>query len=230
MAPGDSDSPGAPLRGKMSFQDELMRAEAIREIRASGCTTEGIAELIVDFHGAVHILTHVANIQKLGEEVAASDTEQGAKMRQLLHDAASKAEAIAQQKAAVATPAPAVPAQLERTAAVPEDIAAKIEEAVAYVVLEGHTDAEARRVVAEWGYKAILATKREEQAENEQKASTSTGPQAVPTGGSASATEPAPNAAAASDAPPAAAGTSAASSQGAASETGSQREGQAQGS
>src|SRR5229473_2793307 len=91
----------------MSFQDDLMRAEAIREIRASGCTAEGIAELIVDFHGAVHILTHVPEIQKLGEQVAASDTEQGAKMRQLLHAAASKAEAIAQQKAAGTTQAPA---------------------------------------------------------------------------------------------------------------------------
>jgi|SRR6267378_8128709 len=69
----------------MSFQDDLMRADAIREIRASGCTLPGVAELIVDFHGAVHVLTNVPKIQTLGEEVAASDSEQGTKMRQLLY-------------------------------------------------------------------------------------------------------------------------------------------------
>src|SRR5258706_10085525 len=69
----------------MSFQDDLMRADAIREIRASGCPLPGVAELIADFHGAVHVLTNVPKIQTLGEEVAASDSEQGAKMRQLLH-------------------------------------------------------------------------------------------------------------------------------------------------
>jgi len=72
----------------MSFQDELMRADAIREIRASGCTLPGVAELIVDFHGAVHVLTNVPKIQTLGEEVAASDSEQGAKMRELLQEVA----------------------------------------------------------------------------------------------------------------------------------------------
>lgn len=72
----------------MSFQDDLMRADAIREIRASGCTLPGVAELIVDFHGAVHVLTNVPKIQILGEEVAASDSEQGAKMRELLQEVA----------------------------------------------------------------------------------------------------------------------------------------------
>jgi len=63
----------------MSFQDDLMKAEAIREVRASGCTMPGVAELIVEHHGALHILANTSRIQALGEEVAASDTEAGAK-------------------------------------------------------------------------------------------------------------------------------------------------------
>lgn len=72
----------------MSFQDDLMKADAIREIRATGCTLPGVAELIVEHHGAIHILANTTRIQALGEEVAASDTETGAKMRALLQESA----------------------------------------------------------------------------------------------------------------------------------------------
>jgi len=76
----------------MSFQDDLMKAEAIREVRASGCTMPGVAELIVEHHGALHILANTSRIQALGEEVAASDTEAGAKMREILQGEAKKVE------------------------------------------------------------------------------------------------------------------------------------------
>jgi hypothetical protein len=83
----------------MSVNDDLMRAEAIREVRASGCTLPGVAELIVEFHGSIHVLTNVPRIQALGEECAGSDSEQGAKMRTILQEAA-KAEAKARQATA----------------------------------------------------------------------------------------------------------------------------------
>jgi len=73
----------------MSFNDDFLRAEAIREIRASGCTLPGVAELIVEHHGAAHVLADIGRIQALGEEVAASDTETGAKMRALLRQTAT---------------------------------------------------------------------------------------------------------------------------------------------
>jgi hypothetical protein len=79
----------------MSFQDDLMKAEAIREVRATGCTLPGVAELIVEHHGAIHILANTTRIQALGEEVAASDTETGAKMRQLLQESAKAMETAA---------------------------------------------------------------------------------------------------------------------------------------
>lgn len=74
----------------MSFNDDLLRAEAIREVRAGGCTLPGVAELIVEYHGALHILANTSRIQALGEEVAASDTEAGAKMREILQGEAKK--------------------------------------------------------------------------------------------------------------------------------------------
>jgi hypothetical protein len=77
----------------MSVQEDMMRAEAIREVRAAGVTMPGVAELIVDFHGATHVLANTQRIQALGEEVAASDSEQGAKMREILQGEAKKAEA-----------------------------------------------------------------------------------------------------------------------------------------
>src|SRR6266849_4234530 len=76
----------------MSFNEDLLKAEAIREVRASGCTMPGVAELIVEHHGATHILANVGRIQELGEEVAASDTEAGAKMRALLQQTAKEVE------------------------------------------------------------------------------------------------------------------------------------------
>jgi hypothetical protein len=191
----------------MSFQDDLMRAEAIREIRASGCTTEGVAELIVDFHGAVHILTHVSEIQKLGQQVAASDTEQGAKMRQLLLEDAQKAEAIAQQKmAATKTSSAAAPAQL---AGVDE----KTKEAVDWLMTEhGYSESTAKEIAEKEGADAILGEKKWKQRENEKETSKSSASPSVPTGGSASETGSVSNAAADSSAPTAAAGTSAAPS------------------
>jgi len=73
-----------PCEVHMSFNADFLRAEAIREVRASGCTLPGVAELIVEHHGASAVLADTSRIQALGEEVAASDTETGAKMRRLL--------------------------------------------------------------------------------------------------------------------------------------------------
>ena len=106
----------------MSVQDDMMKAEAIREVRAAGCTMPGLAELIVEFHGAAHVLNNTSRIQALGDEVAASDSEQGAKMRQLLQGEAKKAEIAAnasessKPEAVAAVPAPA-PADLAASAA-----------------------------------------------------------------------------------------------------------------
>ncbi len=74
----------------MSFNADFLRAEAIREVRASGCTLPGVAELIVEHHGASAVLANTSRIQALGEEVAASDTETGAKMRRLLLQMSTK--------------------------------------------------------------------------------------------------------------------------------------------
>jgi hypothetical protein len=83
----------------MSFNEDFLRAEAIREVRASGATMPGVAELIVEFHGANKVLGDVAGIQKLGEEAAASDTEIGAKLRALLGQQAVDAKTLADEKA-----------------------------------------------------------------------------------------------------------------------------------
>jgi|SRR5580658_2362740 hypothetical protein len=83
----------------MPFNEDFLRAEAIREVRASGATMPGVAELIVEFHGANKVLGDVAGIQKLGEEAAASDTEIGAKLRALLGQQAVDAKTLADEKA-----------------------------------------------------------------------------------------------------------------------------------
>lgn len=75
----------------MSFQDDLMKAEAIREVRARGCTTPGVAELIVKYHGATHTLANLDRVAELGNELAASDTAEGQEMCARLEQAASLA-------------------------------------------------------------------------------------------------------------------------------------------
>jgi hypothetical protein len=83
----------------MPFNEDFLRAEAIREVRASGATMPGVAELIVEFHGASKVLGDVAGIQKLGDEAAASDTEIGAKLRALLGQQAVDTKTLADEKA-----------------------------------------------------------------------------------------------------------------------------------
>lgn len=63
---------------------DLMNGSMIAEIRARGCTTPGVAETIVEFHGPAHVSRNLHRVEELGSEVANSDTEAGAKMRALL--------------------------------------------------------------------------------------------------------------------------------------------------
>jgi hypothetical protein len=67
---------------------DLMNGSMIAEIRARGCTTPGVAEAIVEHHGAVLVSQNLHRVEELGNECASSDTETGAKMRLLLHGAA----------------------------------------------------------------------------------------------------------------------------------------------
>src|SRR5258708_5498775 len=158
----------------MSFQDDLMRADAIREIRASGCTLSGVAELIADFHGAVHVLTNVPKIQTLGEEVAASDTVTGAKMRAILR---------AQEKQ---TKAGTVPAQLE---AKPLD--AFSAEAIDYLVSQcGQTAQAAKEILERDGVDKILDEKKRRIGQG------SSSPAATPAGNAPAAADMAASAAA----------------------------------
>jgi hypothetical protein len=90
----------------MSFNDDFLRAEAIREVRASGCTLPGVAELIVEHHGASAILANTSRIQALGEEVAASDTEAGTKMRALLQQVAKPTKTAAPAPAQITSSKP----------------------------------------------------------------------------------------------------------------------------
>jgi hypothetical protein len=76
-----------------SFTGTLMHAEAIREIRARGCTTPGVAELLTRRHGAHHILSSLHRIEELLEAIFIEDSEIGQELRELLerhsHDAVS---------------------------------------------------------------------------------------------------------------------------------------------
>jgi hypothetical protein len=66
------------------FDQQMLPAEAVREVRARGCTTPGVAEAIVEHHGASFVLLNLHRVEELGSMAAAADTETGAKMRALL--------------------------------------------------------------------------------------------------------------------------------------------------
>lgn len=68
----------------MSFQDDLMIAEAIREIRARGCTTPGVAERIVKHHGHHHVHQNLHRVEQLLEEIFREDKIIAEEIRHLL--------------------------------------------------------------------------------------------------------------------------------------------------
>lgn len=68
----------------MDVTYDLMRAEAIREIRARGCTTPGVAELLVRHHGPAHIFANLHRIEELLSEIYILDLEIADELRLLL--------------------------------------------------------------------------------------------------------------------------------------------------
>lgn len=68
----------------MSFDAELLRAEAIREIRAHGCDTPGVAEIIVRHHGPHHVLGNLHRIEQLLEEIFIQDLILAEELREIL--------------------------------------------------------------------------------------------------------------------------------------------------
>lgn len=167
------------------FGAQLQVADAIREIRARGCTTPGVAELIVEYHGALHVLANLDQTQQLGEKLAMdAESELGAKMRELLSEAAAKE--------VKAEPAPVVD---------------PIERAVKHVMKAGYSEEAARQIVAEHGADTVLA------GENEtEETSKSAGSPSVPVAGTGTETGSASNAAEVQNlagAPASAAGSSA---------------------
>jgi hypothetical protein len=63
---------------------DLLRAEAIREIRARGCTTPGVAEVIVRHYGAIHVLSNLHRIEQLLEAIFVEDLIIAEELRELL--------------------------------------------------------------------------------------------------------------------------------------------------
>jgi len=70
----------------MSFDAVLLPAEAVREIRARGCTTPGVAELLVRHHGAHKVLSNLHRIEQLLEEIFEQDQIIAAELRELLEN------------------------------------------------------------------------------------------------------------------------------------------------
>ena len=68
----------------MGFDALLLPAEAIRELRARGVTTPGIAELLVRHHGAEHVLLNLHRIDELLSEIYLLDLEIAKELRELL--------------------------------------------------------------------------------------------------------------------------------------------------
>src|SRR5271168_2149319 len=68
----------------MSFDAVLLPAEAVREIRARGCTTPGVAELLVRHHGAHKVLSNLHRIEQLLEEIFLEDQVIASEMRDLI--------------------------------------------------------------------------------------------------------------------------------------------------
>lgn len=129
------------------FGEQLQIADAIREVRARGCTTPGVAELIVEYHGALKVLGDLDHAQQLGEELAKDpDSPLGAKMRALLADAAAK-----------------------EVKAEPTPIVDVTERAVQHVMKAGYSEDAARQIVKEHGADTVLegeeiAAKEKEEA------------------------------------------------------------------
>ena len=80
--------PGQPAhsleRHPMSFDSVLLPAEAIREIRARGCTTPGVAEILVRHHGAGKVLSNLHDIPKLLEAIFVEDLVLAEELQELL--------------------------------------------------------------------------------------------------------------------------------------------------
>ena len=72
------------VHGSENFNSQLLPAEAIREIRARGCTTPGVAELVVRHHGASHVLNNLHRIEQLLEEIFVQDEIIAEELRELL--------------------------------------------------------------------------------------------------------------------------------------------------
>lgn len=121
------------------FNAELQKAEAIREVRARGCTVAGVAELIVEYHGALHVLSNLDQTQALGEQVARdADSQLGRVMRAILADAAAK-----------------------EVKAEPTPVVDLTERAVKHVMNAGYSEEAARQIVAEHGAETVLAGEEE---------------------------------------------------------------------
>lgn len=117
------------------FNAELQKADAIREVRARGVTVPGVAELIVEYHGALHVLQNLDSTQALGEALAKDpDSELGVKMRGLLAEAATK-----------------------EVKAEPVPVIDLTERAVQHVMKAGYSEEAARQIVAEHGAETVLA-------------------------------------------------------------------------
>jgi hypothetical protein len=132
---------------KMSVQDDMMHSDAIREVRARGCTAPGVAEVIVRHYGANHILSNLDKIQALGEYLATEQSDDGQAMRDILADQPYFAQSVTMPGAAAAE----VP------------VVDLIAQAIRYVQTRGYSEETAKSIVAEHGYKRILADKADEQ-------------------------------------------------------------------
>jgi hypothetical protein len=66
------------------FDKELLPAEAIREVRARGCTTPGVAELLVRHYSAHHVLMNLHQIERLLEKIFLEEEIIAEELRELL--------------------------------------------------------------------------------------------------------------------------------------------------
>lgn len=126
----------------MDFGDNLRIAEAIQAVRAAGCTTPGVAELIVKHHGPMIVLSNTHRIGALGDELAETDSPEGREMRALLAAVAAKG----------------MPTTAAEQIA---EVSAEEAEAIAYLVDQcGQTERQANEILAREGFEKILTEKK----------------------------------------------------------------------